>query len=183
MRRWIDIVGYQAVWFAAVIGAGAGVAWPGVVAGIVFLAWHLGIAPRPRRVLALAAAGVAVGTVFDGVLAGSGRLAYAVPDGLPAPAWLLAIWASFALTLTCSFAPLQGRLVLASVVGAIGGPLAYLSASRGFGAVEFIAPAPQALLALAAGWAIALPMLAWLSRHAGATEAAASAHAPAGSTP
>ena len=43
MNAAVQFIAYQAVWFAAVIGAGKGQAWPGVVAGAVFvvvsLAW------------------------------------------------------------------------------------------------------------------------------------------------
>ncbi|MCV6801485.1 DUF2878 family protein, partial [Achromobacter ruhlandii] len=36
MRFWANLIGYQIVWFSAVIGAGQGLAWPGVVAATLF---------------------------------------------------------------------------------------------------------------------------------------------------
>ena len=48
---------------------------------------------------------------------------------------------------------------LACAVGAIGGPLAYWGAARGWQAVQFEPPAWRATAALAAGWALALPAL------------------------
>ena len=35
MSFWLSLIGYQTVWFAAVIGAGHGLAWPGVVGMLV----------------------------------------------------------------------------------------------------------------------------------------------------
>ena len=59
---------------------------------------------------------------------------------------------------------LHRRLLLAAVFGAIGGPLAYLGAARGWDVVQFAQPQWHSLLALAAGWAVAMPLLAWLAR-------------------
>lgn len=49
--------------------------------------------------------------------------------------------------------------VIGAALGAIGGPLAYLAAARGWGAVIFIAPAWRAELLLAVGWAAAMLVL------------------------
>jgi hypothetical protein len=46
----------------------------------------------------------------------------------------------------------------------IGGPLAYLSAERAFHAVAIPTPIAPALLALALGWAILLPLIFRLDR-------------------
>ena len=53
---------------------------------------------------------------------------------------------------------------LAALLGAIGGPLAYLAAARLAGAVAFAAPAARGLAALALGWAVALALLAQVAR-------------------
>jgi hypothetical protein len=171
MNRLLDIVGNQAVWFVAVVGAGRGLAWPGVAAAAAFTAWHLSTAAPASRAWRMVLAAVAVGLLFDGSLARLGWVRYAAPaDGawaaLGAPAWILALWVAFALTLTRSLAALQQRLALAALVGAIGGPLAFLGAARGWNAVEFAEPAARALAALAVGWAFALPALAVLARPA-----------------
>ena len=41
-----NAVGYQAVWFAAVIGAGRGLWWPAVAASAVFVAWQVALSDR-----------------------------------------------------------------------------------------------------------------------------------------
>lgn len=80
------------------------------------------------------------------------------------PAWILALWWAFALSIVPLLGYLHRRLLLAAVFGAIGGPLAYLGAARGWHVVQFAQPQWHSLLALAAGWAVAMPLLAWLAR-------------------
>ncbi|WP_449424008.1 hypothetical protein [Rhodanobacter lindaniclasticus] len=36
MSFWLSLIGYQAVWFAAVIVAGHGLVWPGVLGTLVY---------------------------------------------------------------------------------------------------------------------------------------------------
>lgn len=166
MSFWSNLIGYQAVWFAAVIGAGRGTPWPGTIAAALFVAWQLSQRGRAREWRLLAAA-VLAGVLVDGGLAWSAQLRYAAAQpALPAggaPLWILALWSAFALTLTRSMAVLQSRAWLAPLLGAIGAPLAYLGAARGWQAVTFAAPSWPGLLALAGGWALALTCLSRLA--------------------
>ncbi|WP_395683293.1 DUF2878 domain-containing protein [Dokdonella sp.] len=165
MGFWANLLGYQAVWFAAVIGAARDAPWVGVGVAALFVALQLSASTERRSDLLLVLCALLVGIVLDGTLAGFGVLHYASHDALlPAPAWILAVWAAFAMTINHSFAFLRGRADWAVVLGAIGGPLAYLGAARGFGAVVFAAPAWHAVAMLAFGWAIALPLLALLAQ-------------------
>ena len=166
MRLWVNVLGYQAVWLIAVIGAANGTPWPGLLAAPVFVVWQWLASGERAGDVRLVACAVLLGVALDGALAGSGLLRYAaqVPAAL-APLWILAIWAAFAMTLNHSLAFLKGRIAWAALLGVIGGPLAYLGAARGFHAVEFVAPAWRAFLTLALGWAIALPVLVRLSQH------------------
>lgn len=161
MRFWGNLIGYQLVWFATVIGAGRGQWWPAVAAAAVFVAWQLSLSNQRLMELRLVAAAVAVGVLFDGGLAASGQLDYAadaisLPSG-GAPVWILALWCAFALTLNQSLRWLQPRPWRSALFGGIGGPLAYLAA-RGFSAVSFVG-GWQTLLWLAIGWAVAIPLL------------------------
>jgi hypothetical protein len=165
MRVLANIVGYQCVWFAAVLGAVHGRWWSGVVAACAFV-FAQGIASRDRAIDArLLVWALLAGIVLDGSLAASGVLRYASPQpALVAPLWILALWAAFAMTINHSLAFLRNSPIAALVFGAIGAPLAYSAAARGFGAVEFIAPAWRGAVALAAGWAVALVLLTLLAR-------------------
>ena len=165
-----NAVGYQVVWFAAVIGAGRGLWWPGVAAAAVFVAAQLMLTDRRAVEAKLIVAAVLVGVVLDGTLAYSGLARFAA-DGvaLPpggAPVWILAIWAAFAVTLRHSMGFMMTRPMVALVLGAVGGPLAYAAAGRGFAAVSF-PQMTQAMLVLAVGWALAMPGLARLAARLG----------------
>jgi hypothetical protein len=161
MSFWLSLIGYQAVWFTAVIGAGHGLAWPGVVAMLVYALVQLACARNWRTDLSLIAM----------ALIRSGLASYAAgwPNRTLAPGWILALWVTFALTFSQSLRYLQTRLGLAALLGLIGGPLAYLGAARGWHVVSFAEPSWRALLLLAIGWALATPALAWLARRASAS--------------
>lgn len=166
MTFWGNLLGYQVVWFTIVIGAGHGQPWPGILTALAFVIWQARGAQRVLM-LRLVAAALAAGLVIDGALAASGVLAYASPWPSPPwpPVWILAIWAAFAVTLPRSLAFLQGRPWLAAAFGAMGGPLAYLAASRLGSAVVLSTPSWSALAVLALAWAVAMPLLAGLASH------------------
>lgn len=167
MRRAGNLLGNQVVWLCAVIGAGQGLAWPGVVAAALYCLSQFWLNSTRRVDLRLVLAALALGLALDSAMAASGLARYAAPwpSSELAPAWILGLWAAFAMTLTQSLAFLQQRAWLAFVFGAIGGPLAYLGAARGWQAVTFAPPQWQGWLALAAGWGVAMLVLARLARH------------------
>ena len=158
-----NLLGYQAVWFLAVYGAGAGRAWPALLAAALFALWQLAASRERAADLRLIGAALALGVLIDGALTRSGLVSYAsAAPALPpggAPLWILALWVAFALTLNHSLRWLRGRLVPAILTGAAGGPLAYLAAARLSGAVTLATPPWQALAGLALGWAVALALL------------------------
>jgi hypothetical protein len=162
VRLWSNAIAYQAVWFAAVIGAGRGLWWPGMAAAALFVAVQWGVSRERDVDLKLMLAAFACGLAIEGILSTTGlarhaAAAPALPGG--APLWLLAIWISFALTLRRSMRFLMDRPLAAVAFGAIGGPLAYLGAARGWQAIDFAEPLWQPLAALGIGWSLALPAL------------------------
>jgi hypothetical protein len=162
MKFWGNLLGYQAVWFVTVIGAGWGLWWPALVATATFAAWQLSISQSRRADLRLMGAALLCGLFIEGGLAAGDWAHYATPTpALPpgAPLWILSLWAAFALTLNHSLAYLRGRPWLAFAFGAIGAPLAYLSAARGWQAVMFEPPLWRGLAWLSVGWALALLLL------------------------
>lgn len=168
VRLWGNFIGYEAVWFCAVIAAAHGLTWPGVLAFAGFAAWQLALSSRRATECKLMVLALSCGLVLDGLLAASGWVRYdaaipALPPG-GAPLWILALWASFALTLTQSLRYLQKRLWVAGMFGFVGGPLAFWCASRGWSVVVFDAPQWRGLLALAVGWGVAMPLLADFAR-------------------
>lgn len=179
MRRAGEFVAYQLVWFAAVIGAGAHLWWAGPAAAAPLALWQVATAARPARTLALGISGVSCGLLVDGGLAAFDVLRHAAqPPAWPAPPWILALWAVFAMTLHRSLDMLCGRPFLAASLGLVGGPVAYLAAARGWAAVEFVPPLPVAIAWLAMAWAGALALLATVARVTASSPAASLAPGP-----
>ena len=151
-----NFVLFQAGWFACVLGAAHGYALEGALAAALIVLGHVVHAAQPAREALLALVAAAVGLAFESLLVAAGlvRVEHLY--------WLVALWALFATTLNSSLRALQTRPWLAALFGALGGPLAYYAGAR-FGALEFLQPAAM-LAALAVGWALATPSLAFLAR-------------------
>ena len=160
MAFWANLLGYQATWFVVAWSAGQGRAWIGMVACVAFIALQWGCSRERGADARVLLAALACGVVVEGIAAVGGLVTYASPWPSPfAPAWILLLWAAFAMTLNHSMAWFAARPWIAAGFAAIGGPLAYLGASRGFGALAFAEPAWPALAWLALAWAVALPLL------------------------
>lgn len=165
MSFWIILTAYEVVWFTALIGAGRGLNWPGVVAAATFIAWRLAVSKQRSVETRLALVAFVFGLSFEGICVNAGLVRYAAPWPLAcAPLWLIALWVVFALTMLPLFGYLHARPWLAALFGALGGPLAYLAAARGWHVVVFVDPAWHGLLAVAIGWGIAMPLLCTLAR-------------------
>ena len=74
-----------------------------------------------------------------------------------APLWIIALWCHFATTVP-TFAPLRSRPVIAFVLGAIGGPLAYAGGMK-MGAAAFHPEPWISWLSIAVVWGIALLLM------------------------
>jgi hypothetical protein len=169
MSNWLNFIGYQTVWFALVAGAARGhIVWP-LVASLAFISWHIVVSTRRALDWRLMGAALGAGLVIDGGLALSGWVRYAsASPALPpggAPVWILALWISFALTLTRSLGWLMRRPAAAIALGAVGGPLAYLGAARGWQAAD-LAPLGRSVSGLALGWAAAMALFSYMARRA-----------------
>ncbi len=163
-QKIINFVLFQIGWFSCVLGAAKQMPWLGVGFLATFLAWHLSQAKQPTLELILAIIAIIIGGIYDQIMRHFNLLTYQShgwSTDLPA-AWILALWAEFAMTLNVSLAWLKNRYVIATVFGAIGGPLAYIAAAR-LGAVT-IDNLPLSYVGLAVGWAILTPLLVFLSQ-------------------
>lgn len=163
-RKVINVVLFQAAWFAAVLGAARGILWLGPLSMIPVLALHLTLQEnRLGEAKLLLAAGL-LGFLFDTTFVAGGvftPLQHLFPRPL-SPPWMICLWLNFAATLNVSLAWLRGRYILSAAFGAVGGPLAYYSGAR-LGATEAL-PTTTGMLLLAIGWGIMTPLLVWLAR-------------------
>jgi hypothetical protein len=160
----INVIAFQAGWFACVLGAAAGHAWVGPVVVGAALALHFARAARAGAEVRLALSALAIGLAWDGALLHLGLLAFTAPGPIEAapPPWMLALWPLFASTLNVSLRWLHARPVAAAILGAVSGPLSYWAGAR-LGALALPDPG-IALALLAAGWAAITPLLLALAR-------------------
>lgn len=167
-RGWYKVanfLAFQAGWFACVVGAAEGSAWFGPAIVAVLVALQLTISRRWRSETWFLAKAACLGTVFDTALKSTGSLTYAADpfDTWLAPPWISAMWVNFALTFHGSMSWLRERYLLASALGALGGPLAYWAGSELGGiSVQIHWTAASVILGLL--WALALPTLLWIAK-------------------
>jgi hypothetical protein len=163
VNSFVNFVAFQIGWFACVLGAANGVPQLGPAAVLVILTLHLHRSVRPAREARLLLLAALIGMVWESVLTLLGLLAYPSGQFAPglAPYWIVAMWPLFATTLNVSMRWLHGRLVLATVLGGMAGPLTYYAGSR-LGGVVLVEPVTS-LTALGAGWMVLMPVLVWLA--------------------
>jgi hypothetical membrane protein len=159
----INVLLFQAGWLCCVLAGANLLPWLGTLTALLIVIWHLGNATDTRRELALVLIAGAVGAVWDSALVYAGWLSY--PSGTllegTAPHWIVAMWLLFATTLNVSLRWLKQRRALAGLLGAIAAPAAYYTGHR-LGGVD-IPDMATAMVALAAGWALLMPILMSLS--------------------
>jgi hypothetical protein len=151
---------FQVGWLSCVIGgASSDYTWAGVAVVAAIVAVHLVRADNIRNEIMLIAITAIAGTAWDSSLMMAGLFSFSngvLVTGL-IPLWLIAMWALFATTLNVSMRWMKNKYLMASVFGAIGGPIAYYAGHR-LGAVDFNDTA-TALIAVGVGWALIMPGL------------------------
>ena len=162
-RKAVNVILFQAAWFASVLGAAKEMLWLGPLAMLPTLAIHLALQEdRKGEVKLLLAAGL-LGFLFDSAFVAGGvftPLRHLFPHPL-SPPWMICLWLNFAATLNVSMAWLRDRYILAAAFGAVGGPLAYYSGAK-LGATEAL-PTTIGMLLLAIGWGVMTPLLVRLA--------------------
>ena len=164
LKLGLNAVGYQAVWWTSVVGVIINQSFIGPAVLLLFLTLHFSSQPIQRSEMLLLVVAGLIGTVIDSMKSATGLIIY--EGGLTtipwlAPLWIVAMWIGFAATLNHSLGWLRGKYLVAFLLGAIFGPLAYLS-GRSLGVMEFNFPTSVTIVALAIIWGTALPLLYWL---------------------
>jgi hypothetical protein len=163
LKRLGNVALFQIGWLASVLGAAQDRPFAGPVVVAIGLAVHLRFMGTKRECLLILASAI-LGTTAESVSTVTGILSYRAdpPPGWLCPPWITALWANFAMTLRHSLWWLEPRPILATLVGAISGPLAYAAAAR-IGAIEPI-EGVFAFPFLAILWGLALPFLLHCSK-------------------
>lgn len=169
MRRLalLDAAAQQSAWWWAALLAAHGQAALAAALPLAVVALHLALRPDARAAVLAAALGAALyGVATDALLVALGLLAF--PVGGAPPAFMVALWAVFGAGLTASLRALAGWPPGAvAIAAAVAGPLAY-RAGAALGALQ-LSGGGAAMAAIAAQWALGLPLLAALARRASAT--------------
>jgi len=148
---------YQIGWFACVLGGASHRPWTGCLIALTLLGVHLTRSLERSIEVRLMALATAVGAIVEMVQIATDTYRFTsgtVIDALP-PAWLLTMWAQFATTFRHSLGTVISRPPQAALLGAIGGPIAFLAGER-LGAVTLLEPLMHGLLRLSISWALAL---------------------------
>ncbi|MCQ4347534.1 DUF2878 domain-containing protein [Pseudomonas stutzeri] len=145
---------FQASWFACVFGAER--PWLLGVPTLALLAHFLWVA-RWREEGRLVASALIAGSALDSFLLQLGVFDFGEPRQL-IPLWLALLWALLGTTLNHCLAWSARPWWLGSLLGAVGGPLAYWAGARIAGVGLPLGTLPSLLL-LAAIWALVIPVL------------------------
>ncbi len=164
MARLINFLLYQAGWFACVLGAAWAFPWQGMLIALLLTLVHFGLTTEPATQLRLAMVAGVTGLLVDTTLLVSGAVAFphgVVTESLPPP-WMSVLWIQFATTFRYSMRWLSGHYVAGASFGLFGAPIAFFAGEK-LGAIEFLAPKLPHYTLLAVLWAIAIPLLIYVS--------------------
>jgi hypothetical protein len=155
----LNLTLFKAGWLAAIFAAAASVPILGTAAIAIAVAVHLVRSDAPRDEFLLLALAAFTGFVWESILVYAGFMQYGPNAALAvtAPYWIVAMWVLFATTLNVGMRWLRKNLLVASVFGALGGPMSFLAGEKA-GAVSF-SDTSTALVLIGLGWAVILPLL------------------------
>ncbi|MEM6573669.1 MAG: DUF2878 domain-containing protein [Pseudomonadota bacterium] len=164
-----NAIAFKLVWAAAILGAANLSPWLGVWAAAAVLTGHLFAVPNKHQELRLVLLTALIGFSTDSLFAATGMLQYTSGQlaSWLAPVWIFGLWIGFGTTLNVAFRWLQNRWTLATILGAVSGPLSYLAGAK-MGAVAF-PDTTLALISLSATWSVLLPSLLALASKFGST--------------
>ena len=155
----INLFLFKAGWLAAVFAAASSLPALGTAVIGIAVAVHLLRSDEPHDEIQLLVLAATIGFVWESLLVYSGVVNYGASAGFAglAPYWIVALWVLFATTLNVGMRWLRKNLLVASVFGAIGGPMSFLAGEKA-GAVSFSVTS-TALVVIGLGWAVILPLL------------------------
>jgi hypothetical protein len=165
MNLLVNVAAFKLGWLSSVIGGAQQLPWLGPLVVFIAVAIHLARAERPRAELMLILSCGLIGAVFDSALVAAGWVTF--PSGMisesAAPYWIVTMWMLFGTTINLSMRWMRGRPLLAAAFVFFGGPLAYMAGHK-LGGIQFV-DQTAALVMLAIGWAVIMPVLVKLGEH------------------
>lgn len=167
-RNIVNFALFQLTWFSCVLGAARDLIWPGALTFAAMLAWQRSPAISQRGDLGLLLVAALLGLILDSLWIRLGILTFEtpLPSAYVAPAWILLLWMSLALTLNHSLAWLKRRLGLAAALSALASPVSYYAGAR-LDALTIHVDLWKAALLLGLAWALCIPFLLYLAKAMG----------------
>jgi hypothetical protein len=163
MKKLINFIQFQAVWFLCILGAAHGFEWPAILVSVLILAWAWWVSEDRRHDQWLMIIAIALGIVIDSSLVWLGVMSFKseIWTGF-SPIWMPFIWAALAITIQSSMSWLARSYRLAAVLGAISGPFAYWAGVRMEAGTfhDFI----TAIATLSVIWLVVTPFLFYCSQ-------------------
>ena len=155
---------YQAGWFACVLGGAHGFPWLGAGIGLGLLVVHFVLCREPGKEMVTVLLIGSAGTLADSIQAFFGVFVF--PAGYwsewAVPLWISVMWLQFATLFHFALGWLSGRYLLAVLLGALGGPMAFVTGER-LGAAVFPKGYGFSLSVLAVVWAFILPVSTFIA--------------------
>lgn len=160
-----NVFGFKTAWLACVLGAVAGFAWFGPLIMGFFIIVNTKLLEIGRKELQFIFLAAVIGTVVDSLKASTGFITYTA--GYPeiswiAPLWITAMWIGFAATMNHGLGWMKNNMLLAFVMGAVFGPLAYIGGSK-LGGITLNYSLPVTITVLSVVWGTVLPSFYKLS--------------------
>nr|WP_255700934.1 DUF2878 domain-containing protein [Polynucleobacter sp. IMCC 29146] len=153
-----NFVLFQVGWFACIFGGAFGYVMGAVIFSLALVAVSVWQAPFKKAEISLFLKIGLYGLVGDTLLQHLGLLHFKSPVPWPflSPIWMWTLWVLFATTLNQSMAWLQGKPLIAALLGSIFGPLSYIAGVE-MGAATW-GNQTQAIVLIGLIWAIGMPV-------------------------
>ena len=152
---------FQGIWWLVILYQNSA-----VIPVLALIGLWLWVSPKRISDIKLMSAVFLLGTVIDALLTLTGLFIFNQSEVLvsfwPIPIWLSLLWAAFAGTVYHSLTAFNGRMVIASIAGAIFAPLSYIAGAK-FGAVELGASMTLSYIYIALVWSVIFPLCFYLS--------------------
>ena len=162
MKKLINFIQFQAVWFLCIFGAAHQFELLAILISVGIIAWALLTSEHRTHDYGMILIGAILGIVIDSALISLNLITFTTSYWVSvAPLWMTPIWIALVLTLQSSMSWLSGRYLLAGLLGAISGPFAYWAGVRmGAGIFSEFVPA---MISLSVIWLVITPALFYIS--------------------
>jgi hypothetical protein len=158
----VNLLLFQFGWFVVVMAAANKIELLSIIVVINILAVHVIVVRNYKTEILLIIATGCIGFAVDSILIFFGVFSAVGDVGVEgmAPAWLVALWMLFAITINHSLNWLKGNYFIAVLLGFVFAPVAYFGGHK-LGAI--IIPAEYnpyiAFLTIGVTWAVIMPLL------------------------